>query len=119
MFHGKSMLPFLREGDELIVDPIGWENIRIGDIITCRLESKFPTYRVIKKLENKLLLKPDNWPNLYEAKKEDVLGKVVELKRESYFISYKHWRWHAYTFRVFFRYAIQKLRSRIRKKICT
>ena len=42
-FHGQSMFPFLREGDELIVQRTDWNEIRVGDVVTYRLADKFPT----------------------------------------------------------------------------
>ena len=47
-FHGETMFHFLQEGDELIVQPVDWNDIVPGDIVTYREELKFPTRRVIK-----------------------------------------------------------------------
>jgi Fe-coproporphyrin III synthase len=77
-FHGNSMLPFLRDGDGLVVTPVGWDKIRVGDVITYRLDDRFPTGRVVRTLSDKLLLRVDNWPGRsFQVWPEDVLGKVV------------------------------------------
>ncbi len=82
LFHGKSMEPFFEDGDELTVEPVAWEDIRPGDLITYRLDDRFPTCRVAAIKGNHLLLTADkwNWARL-EAWREDVLGRVVARKR--------------------------------------
>lgn len=81
LFHGSSMLPFLRDGDELVVEPLGWDAIQVGDVITYRLEDRFPTCRVMGRASDKLLLKADNWPHIYQVWPEDLLGRVVSRAR--------------------------------------
>ncbi len=93
IFHGNSMSPFLEEGDELIVITVNWGEIKIGDIITYRLDKKFPTYRVVNKLQDYLLLKPDNWPQIFQVPREDILGKVIERKRGESSLSDTNWQW--------------------------
>jgi signal peptidase I len=96
-FHGESMFPFLKEGDELIVEPSDWNEIRPGDIVTYRDSDKFPTYRVLKKIDDNLLLKADNWLDSFHVHRKDVLGKVVERQRGNSSLSYKSWKWRAYS----------------------
>ena len=65
--------PFLRDGDELVVERVAWEAIRVGDIVTYRLDDRFPTCRVVARLGGKLLLKADNWPaSSFQVWPEDV-----------------------------------------------
>jgi len=92
-FHGNSMSPFLEDGDELIVITVNWGEIKIGDIITYRLDKNFPTYRVVKKLQDYLLLKPDNWPQIFQVHREDILGKVIDRKRGECSISDTNTPW--------------------------
>ena len=83
-FHGETMFPFLQEGDELIVQPVHWNDIAPGDIVTHREELKFPTLRVIKVQKDKsLIIKADHQPprRFYIVPESDVLGKVVARKR--------------------------------------
>jgi len=42
------MLPFLREGDQMAVAPVAWEDIRVGDILTYRFLERYPTRRVTR-----------------------------------------------------------------------
>lgn len=82
MFHGKSMWPFLDEGDDVVVEPVAWEAIRSGDVITCRLDDRFPTYRVVRRRRGKLTLRGDNWPAArFTAWPDDVLGRAVARRR--------------------------------------
>lgn len=81
-FHGESMRPFLVEGDEVVVEPVGWDTIRPGDIITYRCLDRFPTRRVIRKTGRSLLLWCENWPDReFHADREEVLGRAVARRR--------------------------------------
>lgn len=81
-FHGSSMTPFLRDGDELVIEPVAFDDVAVGDVVTFRLEEKFPTYRVVKKRPHKLVLRGDNWPGrIFFAWREDVVGRVVARRR--------------------------------------
>ena len=83
-FHGATMFHFLQEGDELIVQPVDWNDIVPGDIVTYREKLKFPTRRVIKVQKDKqLIIKADHQParRFYIVPESDVLGKVVARKR--------------------------------------
>src|SRR5258708_6794468 len=82
LFHGKSMMPFLHEEDELWAEPVAWQDIRPGDIITYRLDDRFPTCRVLAKRGEHLVLGADNWSwARFEAWREDVLGRIVARRR--------------------------------------
>ncbi len=87
LFHGNSMLPLFRDGDELRLAPVTWAEIAPGDIVTYRLENKFPTLRVVAKGKSKLTLMGDNWPQRYEAWPEHILGRVVARTRAGVTIS--------------------------------
>ena len=81
-FHGESMRPFLVEGDEVVVEPVRWEDIGKGDVITYRYLDRFPTRRVVLKREAELLLWCENWlDRTYVAKREDVLGRATARRR--------------------------------------
>ena len=98
MFHGKSMFPFLDEGDDVIVEPVEWAAIRPGDVITCRLDDRFPTYRVVRRRRGRLTLRGDNWPGpRFTAWPDDVLGRAVVRRRDGTILTARHfeWRWRA------------------------
>ena len=81
--HGDSMLPLLRDGDMLVVESVAWEQIAPGDIVVYRFDDRYPTLRVMEKLQDKLFLKADNWPApIFEAWRDDVLGRVAGLRRD-------------------------------------
>ena len=117
IFHGNTMFPFLKDGDEVVMIPIQWEEIRIGDIIIYRLEDKFPTYRVIKKIQNGLVLKADNWNNIVSVWKDDVLGRIVRRKRGNFLLSCNHWRWIFYSKRAIYKYRISNFISRLKFRV--
>lgn len=81
-FHGESMRPFLVEGDEVVVEPVAWSDIRIGDVITYRYLDRFPTRRVVGKDAAALTLWCENWPDrVFSAPPEDVLGRATARRR--------------------------------------
>jgi len=81
-FHGLSMHPFLRDGDRVTVEEVPWEEIRRGDIVTYRGDSRYPTRRVVRKQRDRVRLWCDNWPDLrFTATREEVLGRAVALER--------------------------------------
>ena len=81
-FHGESMRPFLVEGDEVVVEPVEWKAIRLGDIITYRHLDRFPTRRVVSKTADRLELYCDNWPERrFSTGRQDVLGRAIARRR--------------------------------------
>lgn len=84
-FHGETMRPFMGEGDLVEVEPVAWNDIRRGDIITYRFEDKFPTRRVIRIDRDRelLVLRGDSirgWPD-FHVSRHDVLGRAVVVVR--------------------------------------
>lgn len=95
-FHGTSMSPFLVEGDEVVVEPVTWGDIRIGDVVTYRFEDKFPTRRVVWRTADRLRLWCENWPERrFEASRDDVLGRAIARKRDDRWITSRHPEWRA------------------------
>jgi hypothetical protein len=81
-FHGESMRPFLVEGDEVVVEPVEWDAIRPGDVITYRYLERFPTRRVMQKSAEELQLWCENWPDRsFQAKRADILGRAIARRR--------------------------------------
>lgn len=95
-FHGESMRPFLGEGDEVVVDPVAYEDIRMGDVITYRFEDKFPTRRVVGKGRDGIHLWCENWPERrFWTPKEDLLGRAVARGRNGVWITHQDSEWRA------------------------
>jgi MoaA/NifB/PqqE/SkfB family radical SAM enzyme len=98
LFHGKSMLPFIQEDDELWAESVAWEDIQPGDIITYRLADRFPTCRVMTKRGEHLLLSADHWRwARFEAWREDVLGRVIARRRNGETLRYTDAEWVRHT----------------------
>lgn len=95
-FHGKSMLPFLREGDLVIVRPTAWDDLQRGDIITYRSGDKFPTRRIFEKRADRLSLRCDGWIKfIAHAGPDDILGRAEARFRDGRWItkSNREWQW--------------------------
>jgi signal peptidase I len=85
MFHGTSMDPLLFEGDLVVVDDVGFSDIRVGDIVTYRYLDRYPTRRVVGIRPDRLTLWCDAWPNLvFRAAPDDVLGRAVARIRNGH-----------------------------------
>lgn len=117
-FHAESMLPFLRDGDRVIVEPVDWHDIARGDLITYRFDDKFPTRRVVRKGKNSLLLWCDNWPDRrFRVGREHVLGRVVGRERDGARLHVSDGEWHAATDRglgIFRRWRARRTLVRLR-----
>lgn len=95
-FHGESMRPFLGEGDEVVVRPVAFEDIRLGDVVTYRYGDKFPTRRLMRRTPDRLEMWCENWPKRYfETRREDILGLAVARKRDGKWITHRDEEWRA------------------------
>lgn len=104
-FHGESMRPLLVEGDEVVVEPVTWNRIRIGDIITYRCLDRFPTRRVVRKRTDRLDLWCDNWPERsFTAAREDVLGRAIARRHDGVWLSASGREWRRARTRALVRY---------------
>lgn len=97
-FHGETMMPFLKEADELIVTPIDVSEIKPGDIVTYLDDDKFPTRRVIRNLKTKscFLIQGDSIPKRkYVVPYNLVIGIAVARKRKGKWIYSNRlaWKW--------------------------
>ncbi len=95
---GGSMSPCIKKGDLLVVRPIGFKEVRIGEIVAyLRNESHsvLTTHRVVQQgkdgHQRYLITKGDR--NVYRdlplVSPQDVLGKVVGIERKGQLISLK------------------------------
>ena len=95
-FHGESMRPFLGEGDEVVVRPVAFEDIRLGDVVTYRYGEKFPTRRLMRRAPDRLVMWCENWPDRYfETRREEILGLAVARKRDGEWITHNDREWRA------------------------
>ena len=95
-FHGESMRPFLGEGDEVVVRPVPFDEIRLGDVVTYRYGEKFPTRRLMRRAPDRLVMWCENWPNRYfETRREDILGLAVARKRDGRWITHEDSEWRS------------------------
>jgi len=97
VFHGATMLPFLVDGDEVEIEPVAFDQIEPGDIVTYRDQQFFPTRRVIRidRQSRSLILKGDAIPHLtFFVLEEDLLGRATAIVRagERSTRSDPHWR---------------------------
>ena len=115
-FHGESMHPFLQEGDKVVVRPMKWQDIRLGDIVTYRFEDKFPTRRVVKKTDCHLSLWCENWPaRRFQAERNDVLGRAEARQRDGIWLNFRDRSWRLATRRALLKFYVQKLRMGLRQ----
>lgn len=111
-FHGTSMLPFLQEGDLVVVRPVAWDDLRRGDIVTYRKDDKFPTRRVFDKRGDRLSLRCDGWKHLkFRARRDDVLGRAEARFRDGQWITPSSSEWQRAKLRALVRAWRQRARQ--------
>lgn len=116
--HGNGMSPLLQDGDELVVAPARWEDIRPGDLVTYRLRDLYPTFRVIRTRGEMMQLIGDNWPwSSFRAWREDLIGKVIARRRGGQTLDEDSWRWRAQTLRMLMRHRKWNPVSRFRRRL--
>jgi hypothetical protein len=103
-FHGRTMLPLLREGDEVRTEPIDWTQVRTGDVVTYRFEDKFPTRRVIvvDRPRRRFIIMGDSIPGRrdYLVPFDDVLARVTGRRREGQWLLRTSLTWRLRTLQV-------------------
>jgi hypothetical protein len=117
-FHGTSMAPFLRDGDDVVLAPVAWPEIRAGDVVTFRLADRFPTYRVVRRHAARLHLRGDGWPERdFRAWPEDVLGRAIARGREGRWLAREDPRWRLWSWLALARYRADTGRRRLRRAL--
>ncbi len=110
-FHGTSMLPFLQEGDLVVVRPVAWRDLRLGDVVTYRHEDKFPTRRIARIWGDWLTLRCDSWKNVeYYVQADDFLGRAEARFRDGHWITAKDLEWRYATLRSMIRACVPIVR---------
>jgi hypothetical protein len=109
-FHGYLMLPLLREGDEVVVEPVAPTDLRVGDVVTYRDSDRFPTRRImaIHEFGRSLVIMGDSVRprQTWLVPADDVLGRVVRRGREGRWISTRSWHWQWQRHKVVLRYRL-------------
>jgi hypothetical protein len=104
------MLPLLREGDEVVVEPVTPAELRVGDVVTYRDADKFPTRRIVAIHEDgqSLVIIGDSVRprRTWLVPTDDVLGRVVRRGREGTWMTTRHWRWQWQRHKVVLRYRL-------------
>ena len=93
---GKSMQPFLREGDTVLLRPFEKSEVRKGLIVLAKMKDRVVLHRVVKYDDVKIWLAGDG--NLVEhdlIKYADVIASVVSLSRGHMTIQLNQ-RWRCY-----------------------
>lgn len=113
-FHGLTMQPLLVEGDEVETEPVAWEAVRTGDVVTYRFEDKFPTRRVIviDRKRRRFVIMGDSIPGRreYVVPFDDVLARVVRRRRGAEWLDASSVRWRAQALRVLLRDRVRRWR---------
>ena len=79
---GGSMLPFLRDGDVLLVRPVGGIGVRIGDVLCYEPPSGgLCLHRVVARGERGFVTRGDALPYLEDVPEATVLGVVTARER--------------------------------------
>lgn len=79
---GKSMLPFLRERDEVLLRTVEPAEVNVGDIVLAHWAQRYLLHRVVRKKAGCLWLAGDN--NLVQLEKivsADLIALLVEARR--------------------------------------
>lgn len=111
-FHGYTMLPLLREGDQVQLEPVHWSAVRVGDVVTYRYADRFPTRRVIviDRVQRRCIIMGDSIPGRreYHVPFEDVLARVVGRRRDGRWLTTTSFAWRRQTARVLAREYIRR-----------
>ncbi|MGI6292874.1 MAG: hypothetical protein GX281_02065 [Bacteroidales bacterium] len=98
---GNSMLPFIRDGrDVLVLGKPGEDSFRRGRLVLARLEEdRYVIHRVVKVQGGMLWLRGDGNLKVYEmCSRAEVLAEITEVVRNGRSIRQGSWRWNAYRF---------------------
>jgi hypothetical protein len=75
---GNSMVPLIKSGQDHILSPCGWEEVKPGDIVYCKVKGNFYTHLVKAKDEKKGCLIGNNKGGI-NGWTRNIYGKVIEI----------------------------------------
>ena len=82
-----SMLPLFHVGDKVLVQLVEPDNIKIGIIVVFKNQDKLIFHRIIRKFNNNnrlsFLQKGDNSTNAEIINSEDIIGKVIAVRKQN------------------------------------
>lgn len=111
---GKSMLPLIHPGDEILIERVSYEKLKVNDIVVFQRKDKLITHRLIKKTKTHIIAKGDN--NSYsdgKISKIKIVGLVKKIKRGSQIFSPRQ----LYMIQsAFYYHEILKVASELRKR---
>ena len=93
-----SMMPLLRIDDYVLVQSVSPDSIRPGDIIVFKGQDKLIVHRVIRRYDNgspAFLQKGDSTTTAEIIRSEDVIGKVIAVRKGSKVICLNDRIWKA------------------------
>ncbi len=88
MAYGTSMLPFVKNGTRLIIEPFNQNSPRIGDVVAFeRLESKeLVIHRIVGKRTKGYLIKGDNSKMIETCNfPGSIIGKIADKESDLFF----------------------------------
>jgi MoaA/NifB/PqqE/SkfB family radical SAM enzyme len=116
----RTMVPLLAPGDELKVQAIDWEAVHTGQVVVYRLDGDtFATGRVWRKRRTRLDLRCDNAWGPRHAWREDLVGRVVAVRKRNVFLPLGGWAWRLSTVYFWVRQAMFALVGRLRSALST
>lgn len=75
---GNSMTPILKSRQPVKLEPVKWEDTKVGDIVYCKVKGNFYTHLVKAKNEKRGCLIGNNHGHINGWTK-NIYGKVVEI----------------------------------------
>lgn len=75
---GNSMAPLIKSGQEHILAPVNWMDVKVGDIVYCKVSGRFYTHLVKKKNLNSGCQIGNNKGGINGWTKQ-VFGKVIQV----------------------------------------
>lgn len=92
---GNSMLPALKNGDTVLLEPIG--RVKLGDVVLATYNDGFILHRVVGRcLQGLQLVGDGNIGQLEKVKDSDVWGRVVRVYRTDIEIERTDWKWRTF-----------------------
>jgi signal peptidase I len=98
---GASMHPLFSSGDKIEIQPMTSNQLRIGDIVVYRLDSKIYSHRLLKKTveQNDQELRTKGDANLFwdnspaGSTSNSVLGKAIAIEKRGKLINFTSTKW--------------------------
>jgi hypothetical protein len=75
---GNSMVPLIKSGQEHLLEPIAIDEVKIGDIVYCKVRGRFYTH-LVKAIDETKGLQIGNNRGHINGWTKQVYGKVVEV----------------------------------------